>query len=103
MAWGRPPHHVQASLRSRRGRRLTRAICLHYVGLFGEVSDGRLSWQREGLIYWHTCFEGLFKVALLQIRARRRAALGCPHIMGRFQSQARGAAPPGRTGCGLSL
>lgn len=68
---GLPGPHLQALLNSQHSRRLPRAICLHYAGLFGEVSDGRLSWLREGLIYRQMCFEGLLKVALLQIRARR--------------------------------
>lgn len=68
MASGRPRHHLQALLRAPHGRRLTGAICLHYAGLFGEASDGGLSWLREGLIYWQTCFEALFKAAVLQIR-----------------------------------
>lgn len=66
-----PGPHLQAPLSSQHSRRLPGAICLHYAGLFGEVSDGRLSWLREGLIYRQMCFEGLLKVALLQIRARQ--------------------------------
>lgn len=78
----RPPTAPSAGFfYSQHGRRLTRTICLHYAGLFGEVSDGRLSWLKEDLIYWQTCFEGFLKFALLQIRVRRMAALGCPHIM----------------------
>lgn len=104
VAPGRPQHHLQASLHAPRGRRLTGAICLHYTGLFGEASDGGLSWLREGLIYWQTCFEALFKVAAPQIRARRMAALGTSPCNGGFQSGgAPGVALLGRTGCEPSL
>lgn len=95
VASGRPRHHLQALLRAPRGRRLTGAICLHYAGLFGEASDGGLSWLREGLIYWQTCFEALFKVAAPQIRARRMAALGMSPYNGGFQSGGSGSGPPG--------
>lgn len=84
VAPGRPRHHLQASLHAPRGRRLTGAICLHYAGLFGEAGDGGLSWLREGLIDWQTCFEALFKAAAPQIRARRMAALGMSPRMGVF-------------------
>lgn len=86
VAPGRPRHHLQASLHAPRGRRLTGAICLHYAGLFGEAGDGGLSWLREGLIYWQTCFEALFKAAAPQIRARRMAALGMSPRIGGFHS-----------------
>lgn len=61
---------------------LTRAICLHYAGLFGEVSNGGLSCLRGGLIYWQTCFEAPVMVAVLQITVRRMA--GPPPYKGGF-------------------
>lgn len=70
---------------------LTRAICLHYAGLFGEVSNGGLSWLRGGLIYWQTCFEAPVMVAVLQITGRRTAVP--PHIRGGFHSWGSGSPP----------
>lgn len=75
MASGRPRHICR--LRAG-GRRLTGAICLHYAGLFGEASNGVLSWLREGLIYRQARFEALFTAVAVRSGAGRPAALGAP-------------------------
>lgn len=99
---GGPQPHLQALRCSPRGPLPTRAIRLHYVGLFGEVSDGGLSRLREALIYWQLCFEACLRVAGLQIRARRVAVRGAPK-QGGVSGRGSRSSPPRRAGWELSL
>lgn len=98
MASGRPWHHLQALLRSRNSRRLTGAICLHCAGLLEEVSDGRLSLLRGGLIYGQMCLVGLLRLHFYKSEQGEGQPQAIPVLWGTFSPGGSGRSPLGGPG-----